>query len=59
MVPANMIQMAINTLGSSRVMFGVDNLVNMKSDLEKMTSLPLAESQMEDILSKTACQYTA
>ena len=53
--PANMIQMAVNTIGSSRVMFGVDNLVNMKSELEKMTSLPINESQMEDILSKTAC----
>lgn len=50
----NQIQSAVAAIGSSRVMFGSDSLINMENELNKFTTIGLSESQLEDVLCNTA-----
>ncbi len=50
----NQIAMAVNAIGSERVMFGSDSLANLKNELEKFYTIGLSDKQMEDVLYKTA-----
>ncbi len=45
---------AIKTIGSSRVMFGSDSLINLENEINKFTSLGLTDAQLEDVFYKTA-----
>ena len=48
------IQAAINAIGSSRVMFGADSLVNIKNEINKFMTIGLTDAQLEDVFYKTA-----
>ena len=45
---------AIAAIGSERVMFGSDSLMNIPSGLAVFQALPLTEQQMDDVLWRTA-----
>lgn len=45
---------AIKAIGSSRVMFGSDSLINLENEINKFTSLGLTDAQLEDVFHKTA-----
>ncbi len=46
----------INTLGSNRIMFGSDSLMNITTGVFVFKSLPLSDEQLEDVLSRTAAK---
>ena len=51
---ANQIQAAINAIGSSRVMFGSDSLINLKNEINKFMTIGLKDVQLEDVFYKSA-----